>query len=674
MKIDLAGMVRRADRTRRPVVLGRAIIPTAAQEQALRVIYMRVVRGWLQEWADRILPQYRRTVEALPAIGDSVEDVEGAANDAAAAMTRLRLALGAEIEDWEVRVEQWHRKQFANSFTPAGVKLDTLLGAGEARTTLQAVLGENTALIRSLDDQMRNGISGAVFRGLTARTPARDVAREIRKVANVGAARANLIAADQLQKLTARLDQERQEQCGITKFRWLHSEKKYPRPEHVARNGKVYEWSKGVGKDDPPGRAIRCGCRAQPVLEVEEGAADKPENVRAPAHDLKFYEGFDFNKPEKGYTLAEWQDYLDKRAARKARAAAAEEEAAAATLRRAGLPTSRGFRPVRNADVNAQTIAVRGRLALQKEMRPQFAEAARDARYTGREFRDRTDKDFGTATFSAAFDDEAASMIAALKPELDDLADQIGVPRLRGFKSISGTKAVANQGDGVMALNPAYFNSYAQQVGGRGATGAVEEVVAQRATIQAQMVPLVDEIKAIRAERNLLPMGDPRYRELSERESALWKPYQALRKKDEALWKKEQLLKRAEGGGTVKGVTTWKPGDDVKGRPFSSGSYFDNGVDQARATLYHEFGHHVHQYLRKAGPRRQYGTPPLERDLITHYRQALHDRAKTQATGYSLTNEHEWFAENFALFVLGRRDLVDETALALIQRIFDGEY
>ena len=626
MKIDLAGMVRRADRTRRPVVLGRAIIPTAAQEQALRVIYMRVVRGWLQEWADRILPQYRRTVEALPAIGDSVEDVEGAANDAAAAMTRLRLALGAEIEDWEVRVEQWHRKQFANSFTPAGVKLDTLLGAGEARTTLQAVLGENTALIRSLDDQMRNGISGAVFRGLTARTPARDVAREIRKVANVGAARANLIAADQLQKLTARLDQERQEQCGITKFRWLHSEKKYPRPEHVARNGKVYEWSSTVGKNDPPGRAIRCGCRAQPVLEVEEGAADKPENVP------------DAPVPAK----------IDKPPAEPVRG------------------PGQGFRPVRNADVNAQTIAVRGRLALQKELRPQFAEAARDARYTGREFRDRTDKDFGTATFSAAFDDEAASMIAALKPELDDLADQIGVPRLRGFKSISGTKAVANQGDGVMALNPSYFNAYAAQVGGRGAGGALAEVQAQRAALQADMAPIVEQIKAMRSA--------PGYQPYTEAERDLFKRLEKLRNADNKLWKKEGLLKRGGEAGTVKGTSTWKPGDDPKERPFSIGSYFGEGVDQARATLYHEFGHHVHQYLKKAGPRRQYGTPPLERDLITYYRQALHNRGKTQASRYSLTNEHEWFAENFALFTLGRRDLVDETALALIQRIFDGEY
>ena len=145
-------------------------MPTATQEQALRVIYMQVVRGWLDEWANRILPAYRRSVEALPIIGDSVDGTQDEIDDAGNVLTRLVLSLGADLEDWAVRVETWHRKQFAQSFTAAGVKLDTLLGPAEAKVTLQATLAENISLIRSLNDQQRNGISGAVFRGLNNRT------------------------------------------------------------------------------------------------------------------------------------------------------------------------------------------------------------------------------------------------------------------------------------------------------------------------------------------------------------------------------------------------------------------------------------------------------------------------------------------------------------------------
>jgi SPP1 gp7 family putative phage head morphogenesis protein len=270
VKIDLAGILKAAGKTRQRYVVGRAIVPTSAQEQALRVIYMRVVRGWLDEWANRILPAYRRSLEALPVIGDSVDSTQDTVDEANDVLTRLVLSLGADLEDWAVRVEQWHRKQFASSFTAAGVKLDTLLGPAEAKVTLEATLAENLSLIRSLNDQQRNGISGAVFRGLNNRTPARDVAREIRKVAEVGQSRAELIAADQLQKLSGRLDQERQQQVGADEFDWVHSAKRYPRIEHLERDGKRFAWNSPVGRDDPPGRAIRCGCRARPVIDLEK--------------------------------------------------------------------------------------------------------------------------------------------------------------------------------------------------------------------------------------------------------------------------------------------------------------------------------------------------------------------------------------------------------------------
>lgn len=337
-------------------------------------------------------------------------------------------------------------------------------------------------------------------------------------------------------------------------------------------------------------------------------------------------------------------------------------------------PVVREFRSPVDTSVNAETIKVEPRLALQKAMRPDFAKAAADPRYQAkREFSDRTEKDFGTATFSAAFDDEAVSMIAALRRELDDIADQVGVPRLRGVKSITGAAHIANQGDGVLALNPTYFNGYAARVGGRGAGVAAADIEAKRNAIAEEIRPIAERLKALNeARRDVTLSREERFALYAEQEPLL-AAYNKLRAKDEALWRKGNVLKSADAGG-VKPATTWRPGDDPKGRPFSTGSYFEDGVDQARMTLFHEFGHHVHQYLNRQGPRRQFGTPPLERELVGIYRQAMQARGSRQASTYSTKNEHEWFAENFALFVMGRRDLVDESALALIERIFRGLY
>jgi len=260
-------MVRRAGRTRQPQIVMPAIVPTVAQRTDLQNIYMRVVRGWGTMTQSRIAPVYERSLSE--AVQDSPDEVQAEVDAVSAAMSRLVLALNASLEDWVVRVELWHRRRFAQLFTPVGVNLETQLGRGDVATTLQSVLAENVSLIKSLDDQMRNGVSGSVFRGLANRTPAATVAREIRDVAAIARRRAELIAADQLQKLTARLDQERQEQVGIDKFEWMHSGKKHPRPEHVARNGIIYKWNSPVARNDPPGRAIRCGCRARAVLDLE---------------------------------------------------------------------------------------------------------------------------------------------------------------------------------------------------------------------------------------------------------------------------------------------------------------------------------------------------------------------------------------------------------------------
>lgn len=266
MRFDVAALIKRAQRTRQTELVLAPIIPPKGLERDLLAIYLRVVRGWGRETLERIMAAYTATIGE--GVRDTPADVEAATEDAGAALNRLVLTVGPLLEDWVVRVEQWHRTRFSQLFTPAGVRLDTLLGKGDVARTLESVLAENLALIRSLNEQMRNGISGAVFRGLTNRSTAAEVAREIRKTTGVARSRAELIAADQLQKLTSRLDQERQTQLGLNEFQWAHSGKKHPRPHHKARDGVRFKWNSVVGRTDPPGRAIRCGCKARAVVKL----------------------------------------------------------------------------------------------------------------------------------------------------------------------------------------------------------------------------------------------------------------------------------------------------------------------------------------------------------------------------------------------------------------------
>lgn len=165
--------------------------------------------------------------------------------------------------------------------TATAIDLATLIGPQDVRETLETVIARNVALVRSVSDQTRERIADAVFRGLQARTPPRTVAREIAEAVAMGRKRALRIAADQNVKLGSALNEERRRQAGIDSFTWVHSGKMHSRPEHVARDGKLYsENAERVGQEyegrtirkvpeDKPGELPYCGCTSRAVLILE---------------------------------------------------------------------------------------------------------------------------------------------------------------------------------------------------------------------------------------------------------------------------------------------------------------------------------------------------------------------------------------------------------------------
>ena len=109
----------------------------------------------------------------------------------------------------------------------------------------------------------------------------------------------------------------------------------------------------------------------------------------------------------------------------------------------------------------------------------------------------------------------------------------------------------------------------------------------------------------------------------------------------------------------------WKYGDDVKDRPFVAGLYFEDEVDRLRNLMYHEFAHHIHQmkYVDEFTELNRRYKPKVEKQIIPLFRK------KRGATKYSDANAKEWFAENFSLYEMGKKDLVDERFIKLIEEL-----
>lgn len=279
MKFSLATMVRRLRIPRRKSIpLRDAAPPAVLATDLFRGVYLPVVEAWGAA-SERVVTTYERTLAEM--VTDTPADVATDLDDIAAEIDRIVLRLTPRLRDWALSVEQWTRGKWRGAVLSAtGVDLQTLIGPEDVVETLDALVERNVGLVRDVSAQTRGRIADAAFRGLTNRTPAREVAREIAEAVGMGRARATRIAGDQLSKLTSALADERRREAGIDVWKWRHSGKRHPRDWHKARDGKLYGDDSGmVGREvdgqtvltppepnDLPGRPPFCGCRAQAVL------------------------------------------------------------------------------------------------------------------------------------------------------------------------------------------------------------------------------------------------------------------------------------------------------------------------------------------------------------------------------------------------------------------------
>lgn len=280
MPFDLPAMARRARNVRRKTITIRDIIPPQMLARDLAsTAYAPIVAVW-EDATPRIMDAYALSLAQMTT--DSPADVQREIEAAEGEASRLYLLLDARLRDWTLRVERWFRGKWRGAILSAtGVDLGTLIGPEGVRASLETHLAWNADLVRDVSAQTRQRISAAVFDGLRARTPAREVAAKIREATGLARDRSTRIASDQLTKLTSSLADERRREAGIDLWKWRHSGKRHPREDHRARDGNLYADRPGGGgetvdgqrvldpPEDRPARLPYCGCRSQSVIRFD---------------------------------------------------------------------------------------------------------------------------------------------------------------------------------------------------------------------------------------------------------------------------------------------------------------------------------------------------------------------------------------------------------------------
>lgn len=192
------------------------------------------------------------------------ELLEQIAQRMASAVTLEEIRAMARI--FAERTSTWQRVQL-NRQVRAALGAEVLGTESGVDVALQHFAEYNASLIKDIPAKMAVGIEHAVTRAVAASTPHAKLAVELEETfASLGRKRARLIARDQTGKLFSNLSQVRQRNLGANSYRWRGTLDRRERPEHVAREGRLFKWS-----DPPagghPGEAILCRCTAEPDFD-----------------------------------------------------------------------------------------------------------------------------------------------------------------------------------------------------------------------------------------------------------------------------------------------------------------------------------------------------------------------------------------------------------------------
>ena len=153
-------------------------------------------------------------------------------------------------------------------------------------------VSENLDLITSIDTETLQKVKGELIRAIQDNVD-RDIVtsvlmQAIRRIVEVEKNRARLIATDPVGKLNGRLTMKRQQDAGITEFKWKSAGDSRVRPLHQAYNGHVYKWSKPPA-DGYPGYPIRCRCVALPVIDLDKVVVQPQRGSVQNAAELQRY-------------------------------------------------------------------------------------------------------------------------------------------------------------------------------------------------------------------------------------------------------------------------------------------------------------------------------------------------------------------------------------------------
>lgn len=237
----------------------RQIKPTEGLRSTMAAPFVMIVHAWQAERA-AIMAAYD-SARATGETGALLRAIDAASERVAVAVKSAE----ARLPDAAARVEQWHRGQWVQRIrTATGLDVSHLTGAREVRNDVEDAIAWMRRLADDVSRKVKNDLTSGLLGDLAARKPAASASATATDVMAKAKRRSLGIGVDQANKLVTAMGRSRRKAAGIDRFRWHHTPHlRFPRPEHVARDNRVY--SERNAPNDRAGVLFGCACYEEPL-------------------------------------------------------------------------------------------------------------------------------------------------------------------------------------------------------------------------------------------------------------------------------------------------------------------------------------------------------------------------------------------------------------------------
>lgn len=239
----------------------------ATPEIAYRAALRALLKGIAAEVRAGVIPLYAADLQHRRLTGDAAADTWFTRLRAATAglTATTAQAVGRAIVSEATKHTEAFLALFKRLFK---IDVSATVRPDDLAEYVQTSIDRNTAMIRGFSDDVLQRIQRVVYENSVAGNSVAVLQKRLAEEFGLSEKRARLIARDQTGKLNADLNRLRQEQAGISSYRWDTSHDERVRPLHNSIDGIIYKWGEPTGAEKglPPGQPINCRCHALGIV------------------------------------------------------------------------------------------------------------------------------------------------------------------------------------------------------------------------------------------------------------------------------------------------------------------------------------------------------------------------------------------------------------------------